>query len=229
MSSEDISKGQRWSTEVWNTLDDTNQGIVCLTRENMEEPWLNFEAGALAKSVQGSIVRPILLGVNPLDITSPLGHFQAAVATNEQDMLKLVKSLNDDCEVPLDDTRLKRAFTRTWNDYLAEVQSVVNSNATPPEVKPQREIGDLLGEVLERVRDMQRSLAPTVTPLVYRSSPDPESAPRRRRSLPNMVVAELRQIANQLEIQDYQVMRKPDLIDAIRSRMQQSPTGSSDT
>jgi hypothetical protein len=229
MSSEDIRIGQRWSPEVWNRLDDTSQGIICVTKDNMEEPWLNFEAGALAKSLQGSVVRPVLLGVNPLDIIGPLDHFQAAVATDEQDMLKLVKSLNDACEVRLDDTRLERAFTRTWNEYLDKVQHVVNRSATP-EVTPQRALDDLLGEVLERVRDMQRSLAPTVTPLVTRPSRDPGSAPRRRRSLPNMVMAELRQIANRLEIQDYQGMRKPELIEAIRSRrMQQSSTGSSDT
>lgn len=45
MSSEDISKGQRWGTEVGAGPDDTSQGIICVTRENMKEPWLSFEAG----------------------------------------------------------------------------------------------------------------------------------------------------------------------------------------
>lgn len=130
MSSEDISKGQRWGIEVGTRLDNTSQGIICATRDNAKEPWLNFEAGALAKLFQDSLVRPVLLDVKPSEITGPLNQFQETVATDKHDMLKLVKSLNDSCDVPLDNIRLERSFQRTWDECLAELREVMNRDAT---------------------------------------------------------------------------------------------------
>ena len=49
VSSEDIPKGTRWGTELATQLEGTNSGIVCLVPGNLNESWLNFEAGALSK------------------------------------------------------------------------------------------------------------------------------------------------------------------------------------
>jgi hypothetical protein len=58
MSGVDIRAGMRWSREVDEELGDTQFGILCLTKENQTAPWLLFEAGALAKSVEGVAVCP---------------------------------------------------------------------------------------------------------------------------------------------------------------------------
>lgn len=212
MSSEDISKGQRWSTEVGERLDDTSQGIICVTRENMKEPWLNFEAGALAKSLRDALVRPILLDLMPSEIIGPLNQFQATIATDPKDMLKLVKSLNDSCDVPLEDTRLERAFERTWDEYLTAVRAAVKQSGTSG-INPKRDVSDMVGEVLERVRDVQRSLAPAVDHVLPQ---DPVDLPRRRRGLSGMFMAELRTLATDLEIKNVKGMRKDELIAAIK-------------
>jgi hypothetical protein len=52
MSAEEIRSGDRWNSEIASALDDTNFGIVRVTRANQHSPWLIFEAGALAKSVR---------------------------------------------------------------------------------------------------------------------------------------------------------------------------------
>jgi hypothetical protein len=52
MSEEDIEKGQRWSTEIAKRLSNCKFGIICVTRENVGKPWLNFEAGAISKTVR---------------------------------------------------------------------------------------------------------------------------------------------------------------------------------
>lgn len=49
MSDQDISSGQRWNSEISNQLAESNYGIICITPENQIAPWLNFEAGAVAK------------------------------------------------------------------------------------------------------------------------------------------------------------------------------------
>ena len=51
MSEEDIDKGARWNANIAEELEGSNFGIICLTPENLESSWLNFEAGALSKTV----------------------------------------------------------------------------------------------------------------------------------------------------------------------------------
>lgn len=52
VSSEDIDKGARWSTDIAKELENSTFGILCDTKENIEAPWLSFEAGALSKTME---------------------------------------------------------------------------------------------------------------------------------------------------------------------------------
>jgi hypothetical protein len=93
MSSEDIEKGARWNSEIAGELETCNFGIICLTPENIEAPWIHFEAGALSKSIESARVSPILLGLKPADVTGPLVHFQSTLPHRE-DLLRLITSIN---------------------------------------------------------------------------------------------------------------------------------------
>jgi hypothetical protein len=86
ISSEDIAKGARWSTEIANELQTTNYGIICVTKENIGSPWINFESGALSREIGKSFVTPFLFQLKPSDIQGPLAQFQAVV--NEKDEIK---------------------------------------------------------------------------------------------------------------------------------------------
>ena len=44
-----IDKGDVWLSSINDSLADTSVGIICLTKENLNKPWVLFEAGALAK------------------------------------------------------------------------------------------------------------------------------------------------------------------------------------
>jgi hypothetical protein len=80
MSERDIQPGQRWNEEISSRLKDTNFGIICLTPENLNAPWLLFEAGALAKAVDSAHVVPLLFGMRKAQLTFPLAQFQAVEA-----------------------------------------------------------------------------------------------------------------------------------------------------
>jgi hypothetical protein len=71
VSSEDIHAGTRWQQEIADQLDTTNFGVVCVTKENQLSPWLNFEAGALAKAVDLSRVVPLAIDLKPSDVKIP--------------------------------------------------------------------------------------------------------------------------------------------------------------
>ena len=156
VSAEDIEKGQRWMVELGEMLDASTEGLICVTAENQREPWLNFEAGALAKYLGHAAVRPILLGVAPTDITGPLAQFQSTLATDGDDMLRLVTSLNSRCTSPLEARRLEAAFDRVWDRYLGRAKALEDVALTAPEASDSRSADDMTREILERVRDLSR-------------------------------------------------------------------------
>jgi hypothetical protein len=76
MSDQEIGSGVRWGDALADSLEETNYGILCVTRENQDAPWLAFEAGALAKSVKRAKVIPLCMDLPTSDLTGPLKTFQ---------------------------------------------------------------------------------------------------------------------------------------------------------
>jgi hypothetical protein len=54
LSEADVSAGDRWAQAVATELETSNFGVICVTPENLGSPWVLFEAGALAKTMQGT-------------------------------------------------------------------------------------------------------------------------------------------------------------------------------
>ena len=63
-SPEDIEKGDNWDATISSELSECNYGIICLTPENTMAPWINFEAGAIAKSLD-SKVSALMINIKP--------------------------------------------------------------------------------------------------------------------------------------------------------------------
>ena len=78
MSAEDIRAGGRWLLEIGTQPEETSFGVVCLKPENLKEPWILFEAGALGKMLRTASVCPYLLGVEPSTIAGPLAQFRSS-------------------------------------------------------------------------------------------------------------------------------------------------------
>ena len=159
-STEDIRKGQRWSAEIGNQLEGTPFGILCVTPSNAGSPWLNYEAGALSKNIGDAKVIPLVFGMRPGDLPAgPLTQFQGA-STTEEDILKIVTSLNEAGNPPLPDDRLKMIFEKWWPDLEEKLKEVVeqaeSGEQLPAGTSPASEP---LIEILELVRAQSRILA----------------------------------------------------------------------
>src|SRR5258705_13999658 len=63
--SETIPVGTEWRTVLMKRLRKCDAAIACLTRENLDSQWLNFEAGA-ATIMAKSRLFPLLLGEGDL-------------------------------------------------------------------------------------------------------------------------------------------------------------------
>lgn len=115
VSSEDILKGTRWSDELWGRLQRTSYCIVCLTPGAVRSPWVNFEAGAVARAVHGPAhVSPLLLGISPQDLGgSPLAMFQCT-EFNERDVERLLQAINAVATDPIPDSQVASGLRQTW-------------------------------------------------------------------------------------------------------------------
>jgi hypothetical protein len=68
MSESDIAAGARWLNEIDQQLEGTSFAIVCVTRDNQSASWLNFEAGAVAKTIDTSRVVPLAIDLTLSDL-----------------------------------------------------------------------------------------------------------------------------------------------------------------
>lgn len=153
VSSEDIEKGARWNAEIAQQLNNTEFGIVCVTRSNVGSPWLNFEAGALSKSVDTSHVSPFLLEFRPAELVGPLAQFQATLPQFD-DVARLVKSINSASERPIDEARLAKTLAVWWPSLEEQLQAVLSEQG-PPQPEPQRDTREMIEELLEISRGIQ--------------------------------------------------------------------------
>ncbi len=149
VSSSDIEKGKRWSPEISENLEKTRVGIICLNRENLNEPWILFEAGAMAKT-KDAYVCTFLLDVSPANVQQPLGQFQHT-RYEKEDFRKLVHTINtslEKCgEKALKKEILDGIFEKFWADLDKELKKIKEARPTSAVVeRPEREI---LEEMLE--------------------------------------------------------------------------------
>jgi hypothetical protein len=154
MSSEDIEAGTRWGSHVTNELSETRVGIICLTNDNQMAPWILFEAGALAKSIENTFVIPYLIDLEPANIQrGPLNQFQAKKA-NKTETWELIRTLNRRLENPLPDSQIERTFARWWPDLEVVLNNLPDVKKEP---ETRRSLEDMLSETLELVRSIYRS------------------------------------------------------------------------
>ena len=153
MSSVDLHSGDRWILKIWEELDAGSIGVVCLTPENQDSQWLNYEAGALAKKLEGSIVVPYLFGMQPSDVTGPLGHLQGRIADKE-DTYRLVETINEATgERSLKVDTLREAFETYWPRLETKLKAIPATVQTAP---PKRGQIEMIEEILDLVRARER-------------------------------------------------------------------------
>lgn len=156
LSSQDIDKGSLWPAEINEALS-TTIGILCVTQENKDAPWLLFEAGALSKGLTKARVCPLLIDLEPKDIQPPLSLFNLTLPENA-DMWQLVKSINSaDPDNALVEERLKKAFDHRWPDFERESKSIREKHKTMTKA-PERSEKAMIVEVLEITRAIQRAV-----------------------------------------------------------------------
>lgn len=180
--SADIEAGERWGEAVAKELEASNFGIICVTRENADTPWILFEAGALAKSLKESKVIPLLLDHEFRDITGPLTQFQAK-KVEKSDLEDVVRSINQEAGADAEPAeRMTKLFELLWPDLEEKLSEIPEQETSARRNRPQSEVlEELVGSVRaldSRFREMS-------------DMPPDFSFRRRRRRMPPFMLDEI--------------------------------------
>ncbi|MDI3429772.1 MULTISPECIES: toll/interleukin-1 receptor domain-containing protein [Aeromonas] len=153
ISTKDIDRGALWFNEIQDQLQDTTTGIICLTQENKERPWILFEAGALAKGLSNSRVCTLLVDLKPSDIKDPLAQLNHTLPDRDN-MFELVRTLNNRLENQALDPRILEAVFNTYWEQFEQGFLAILERTENPETPAPRSDQDLLSEILDITRSL---------------------------------------------------------------------------
>jgi hypothetical protein len=153
-SSDDISKGKRWSAEISNKLQSCELGIIILTKDNLKAPWIMFESGALSKNITTGRVCTLLLGISDTDVQSPLTEFQNTKFIKD-DVHKLLHDINSMlAKSAIDNAVLTKTFNKMWPDLEHEVNTILSEDNVSNEKEKITTDRELLEESVRYLRQM---------------------------------------------------------------------------
>lgn len=161
LSSQDIAKGTLWRNEIAQVLEFESVGLLVLNKNNFAAPWVNFEAGSLAKNPKTSRVIPYLINMRPSELTGPFVDLNAAsfVPGSDNNVLefeRVLQSINDankDGRVP--DNVWKPNFHLIWPELEAKLAELASIASDEKAVHPESstEINDVLDNLADEIRN----------------------------------------------------------------------------
>jgi hypothetical protein len=149
MSEQDIAVGARWPEALRDALVGSGFCVICVTKENVGKPWLNYEAGVIRDGLNKPTA-PWMLDITPAEFPlMPLNPLQGRACTRGG-TLELVNSLNR----AMGDRGMAPAivsdlFERCWPDLETELEAARKLIESPG---PKRTAEDLLNEVVRNTR-----------------------------------------------------------------------------
>lgn len=132
VSSNDIDKGDLWLSTLADKLSKSSIGIVCLTAENKNKPWILFEAGAIYKGLSKNRVCTLLIDINPNDIKYPLGGFQRTILEHEPDFYALIQTINSSMDFSIQNDVLRDSFNAHYNKFKDKCREIKTSIIESP-------------------------------------------------------------------------------------------------
>ena len=166
VSSQDIGAGERWQSKINASLLEIDFGVIFITAENKEKPWIMFEAGSLAKNLDVSRVVPVLCETTELDLKgSPLLQFQY-VKLEKEGVRNLVQGIfanSDDSR--LTDGQLEGIFETWWSKLEGRIQDIERNDtadgkaASKPLSKDERmdRLENSVSDMLHLVRNLSKN------------------------------------------------------------------------
>ena len=217
VSSEDIDKGARWSTDIAKELEDSTFGILCVTKDNLEAPWLLFVAGALSKTMDKSSVCPFIFDLKRAEVKGPILQFQSTIF-DKDDVKKLLLTLNKACgDAGLKEELLSKTFDVWWPNLEESLEAIKGEPSEEEKTSTDKNFrNEMLEEILELSRTNQKLLRspevlfpPEYIEFIIRERIDKETSEKDRN-----LIEEQRHITMELK---HRIMQMRDLLELYRN------------
>lgn len=150
VSFEDIRPGMDWRKTLSQSLMKANFGVLCMTEENLNAPWLLYETGLLSMATSQNNpdgeprIAPILFGVAHTDsLPDALHPYQSVRYEDSRAMWNLICGINELCvklygaelqrlgaaaePTYLDESALREAFDRSYPAFVEQTQRILES------------------------------------------------------------------------------------------------------
>jgi hypothetical protein len=121
----DIAKGIMSISKLSTELEESNVGIICLTKDNVDKPWILHEVTALSKNSVKANICILLFDLDFKDLTGPLAMFQAT-KFDKNDFKRLFVTINDKGgEFKLEAEVLNDVFEAWWPKLEIRIEGVL--------------------------------------------------------------------------------------------------------
>ncbi len=122
VSDQDIASGSDWWEKIKKELRKCKLGILCITKENLQAPWLYYEAGAMIARQVDSI--PLLVSCNIRALaTTPLKGQQAIDFYDQKKFLKMLADINIKMGLGLAETQINILGKKAYSDIKSELET----------------------------------------------------------------------------------------------------------
>ena len=153
-SREDIGKGLDWFGVISKKLEESQFGIICLSKENFKNPWILFEAGAISKNIEKANVCPILFNIDTKEVKGPLAQFQLTVF-NKIDFMRILNAINIKLDQPVSQKIFEKAYNQMWPELEEKINKVLSKTYQTNEKS--KSDHELLQELLDLTREIASS------------------------------------------------------------------------
>ncbi|WP_371805347.1 hypothetical protein [Candidatus Lokiarchaeum ossiferum] len=123
--SKSMDKGTIWLLDILRSLEESYVGIVCLTKDNQNKPWINFEAGALLQGTDSSRIMTFLIDLTSDEVIKPLSIFQSTSFT-EEEILSMILSINKKSEMVVQESVISTGFSSTWKLFKKKIEKIIS-------------------------------------------------------------------------------------------------------
>lgn len=148
ISSQDIDMGERGIEKIEQNLSMYEFGVIFVSRESLNAPWLYYEAGALSRELKDARrrVAPLLIDCSISEIANtPLSFYQGCVL-NREGVERICNSINQILARPRTENVLGKSLDAFWPDFAARLERIEKPSEKKPRITNDliiREIYDL--------------------------------------------------------------------------------------
>jgi hypothetical protein len=146
--SSEIGAGSLFAPEIFGRLKNSDFGIVCITAENIEKPWVSFECGGLIKNGKKDNLYVILVDISIemlRRLNQPLSEFQA-VRLDRDGIINLIKKISASI-LEVESAGYENRIHRNWDTHAEKFADILQRHKPAPsnyyrQIKYMNAIGD---------------------------------------------------------------------------------------